>query len=313
MKLSLANSSLCGFTQGPNPIHILDTVGAIRSCGFRYMDYCMAQYQIEENWQKEADLFRAKLEEHGMTAHQGHVPGLKPDPMSAECMGYYERAMRFCRRAGIPMLVVHPVAVKGNTREEFFQRNMNFYRSLIPMAEEIGTEVLIENIGNYADPFFLWNGGDLRRLVDMVDHPMFNACWDVGHANHYLKEDCDQYASIMALGEKLKAIHLHDNCGYFTDTRLHQRIDMHVMPFASSYCCVNFDAVLQGLVDVNYQGTFNFETDSPSRSRHRAPFVYKGEVVRKLERLSLDVWAAMNRGLYEIGKYMLETYGVFEE
>ncbi len=45
----------------------------------------------------------------------------------------------------------------------------------------------------------------------------------------------------------------------------------------------------------------------------RAPFVYKGEVVRKPKRLSLDVWAAMNRGLYEIGKYMLETYGVFEE
>lgn len=314
MKLSLATSALGCFLNDPiNPMHHSDTIPAIRSCGFSCMDYGIPAYQLEDNWQAEADDLRNRLMHHGMNASQAHAPFMSMDPRSEEYMKYLRKALLFCRRAGMPMMVVHPVAVKGNGREAFFELNTAYYRALISAAEETSVQVLIENIGNYADPFYLWNGSDLRELVDRVGHPLFNACWDVGHANHYYHKHCDQYDSIVALGDKLKAIHVHDNCGYFADEYRHYRIDMHTMPFMSPYACVNYDAVMQGLSDAGYNGTFNFETDAPQRNPHKAPFVYQGKTVCKLDRVPMEIWQHMNKGLYAIGKYMLETYGVYEE
>ena len=39
---------------------------------------------------------------------------------------------------------------------------------------------------------------------------------------------------------------------------------------------------------------------------------YEGEIVRKLEKLPIPLWKQMNVLLYDIGKFMLETYGLYE-
>ena len=171
--------------------------------------------------------------------------------------------------------------------------------------------VAIENIGNYDDPYFLWNGADLREMVDRLNHPLIGACWDIGHANHFYQKDCEQYTSIVALGEKLVAIHAHDNCGYIADPYRHSRMDLHSLPYFSAAASVNWDAVLQGLADIGYRGTFNFEVIAGNRSGCD-PFVYQGEVVSRLASPSLETWQAVNTALYAIGREMLERYGAFE-
>jgi hypothetical protein len=107
------------------------------------------------------------------------------------------------------------------------------------------------------------------------------------------------------------ALHVHDNCAYFEPSYRHHRIDMHTTPFATQYASVNYDALLQGLVDIGYKGTFNFEVLTMTRSI-RPAFTYNGEVVRTLEKPPIFLWKQAQTLLYNTGKYMLECYGLFE-
>lgn len=312
MKLSMATSSLSCYVEAG--IDEKTTLEAMRDSGFACIDYEIHDEMLEGDYEKRAEELRAMLDELGLSATQGHAPMYNPlnPPEHIDCLDLYTRTLRFCKIAGIPQVVIHPGAVKGDSREEFFCKNIAFYKSLIPAAEETGVCVLIENIGNYADPYYLWNGADLREMLDRVDHPLFNACWDVGHAHHFWPEDGNQYDSILALGEKLKALHIHENCGYFDEPRMHYRIDMHTMPFASVHSPMSFDEILQALKDVGYKGTFSFECLFPAKKFH-ANFVYQGERVTKLQMLPLSLWQKFNTVIWDMGRYMLETYDMFEE
>jgi hypothetical protein len=87
---------------------------------------------------------------------------------------------------------------------------------------------------------------------------------------------------------------------------------MHTIPYFSLYDSVNYDALIQGLIDIGYKGTFNFEVNVPVKTV-RYSFEYQGEIVRKLEKLPIDLLKQMNMLLYNIGKHMLDTYGIYEE
>ena len=54
---------------------------------------------------------------------------------------------------------------------------------------------------------------------------------------------------IKKLGERLKALHIHDN------DRWH---DLHQIPFSAS---IDFDAVVGALKEINYDGYFTLEAD----------------------------------------------------
>ncbi|MBR7162309.1 MAG: sugar phosphate isomerase/epimerase [Clostridia bacterium] len=282
-----------------------------RDCGYTCVDYEIRMPYIQDDEQLHAKRLRETLAELGMTAPQAHAPIVDPFDPESDHLTVFRRSLEFCKIVGIPWVVIHAGEVKGATKEEFQAANREFYRSLIPYMEETGVGVLLENIGHYEQDYYLKNGAELRELIDVLDHPMFGACWDVGHANLNWKKDCEQYSSVVALGDKLKALHVHSNAGYFEKSHRHHRIDMHGLPYMSLYDSVNYDALIQGLIDIGYEGTFNFEVNVPVKTV-RYSFEYKGEIVRKLEKLPLDLAKQYNVLLYNIGKYMLETYGIFE-
>lgn len=282
-----------------------------RDCGFTHVDYDIKLDYIQDDEQLHAKELRKNLAELGMTASQAHAPIVNPFDPTVDHLTIFRRSLEFCQIVGIPYVVIHSGEVPNGTREEFWEANTAFYRSLIPYMEATGVGVLLENIGHYEQKYYLKNGEELREMIDRLDHPMFGACWDVGHANLYWKKDCEQYSSIIALGDKLKAIHAHSNSGYFEKSHRHHRIDTHGFPYMSLYDSVNYDALIQGLIDIGYQGTFNFEVNVPVKTV-RYSFEYQGEIVRKLEKLPLDLMKQYTSLLYNIGKFMLETYGIFE-
>ena len=310
MKLSLSDFSANQYLKYGKTQR--ETLQAIRDCGFSCIDLDILPSYLDGDLEKNAECLTSLLSEIGLDATMAHAPCVNPLKHPEEALDSMIKTLRFCRCVGVPRVVIHPGAINGNSREAFFEGNASFYRSLIPYAEETGVSVLVENIGNYADPYFLWNGADLREMIDRIDHPLFGACWDIGHANHFFAKDCNQYRSILALGDKLMAIHAHDNCGYIADTYKHIRLDMHTLPCFASPASVNWDAVLQGLKDIHYQGTFNFEVKSPAASESE-DFVYQGEVVHRLNMMPLDIWISVNTALYKMGRFMLETYGLYEE
>lgn len=316
MKLCLTSSCLSPYLRnGTDPREVFQ---AFRDTGFRCVDFEVCSSYLGEDLEAQAAYWKGLMADLGLTVTQSHAP--MPNPFLNEdalepALDSAKRALRFCSLAGFPNLVVHPGAREGNTREEFFANNIAFYKALIPAAEESGVTVLIENIGQYMDPYFLWSGDDLKEMIEAVNHPLFCACWDIGHANHfeYLHVGGTPYDNILAVKDHLVAVHAHENVGFFPDPKPRKRMDMHMMPYSSCYSSVNWDAVLQGLKDADYKGTFNFESNTPSTQRGRPEFRYNGEVVRTLETVPLYVWKSVTTSLYEIGKFMLESYGLYEE
>ena len=165
MKLSFANF----------PIEYTDELGndelgglkVIRECGFTCTDFNITQAHIGEDLVARAELLKAELLECGMTAPQAHAPIINPfDPEKTDAIPSYERSLRFCQIVGIPTCVVHAGSIKGNTREEYYENNVAFYRSLIPVAEETGVMILVENIGH---------AGDDRRGIFAAGAPAWDA------------------------------------------------------------------------------------------------------------------------------------------
>ena len=308
MKLSLSNCSSNQYLA--YGVSLTNTLRAVRDCGFSCVDLDILAEYLDDIPRRAAEC-KAALDSVGLCAPTAHAPCINLLKRYNEAVDILTKALLFCREAAIPCVVIHPGTLPGITREEFFEKNAKAYRSLIPIAEQTGVMILVENIGNYADEYFLFNGSDLRELVDRIDHPLFAACWDIGHANHFFEKDCEQYSSIVALGDKLVAIHAHDNCGYISDSYKHSRLDAHTFPYYSHAASVNWDAVLQGLVDIGYRGTFNFEINAPA-TQDRVPLVYHGEVVERLRIPPIEVWTAFNTALYKMGAAMLEAYGVYE-
>ena len=110
----------------------------------------------------------------------------------------------------------------------------------------------------------------------------------------------------MAIGDKLKGLHISDNFG----DRHH-----HSWPFSGN---INFDSVMQGLLDVDYDGYFTFEASYTLLHNKNLPFKskpweYKGKEVTKLYNPSYELKKKGVDLLYETGKHILEAYNCFEE
>jgi hypothetical protein len=75
---------------------------------------------------------------------------------------------------------------------------------------------------------------------------------------------------------------------------------------------------MQGLIDVGYDGYFNFEASytllhSTNPPKRRLTFEHNGEVVTKLLNPTAELKRKAVDLLFDIGEHILRTYGVFEE
>ncbi len=217
-------------------------------------------------------------------------------------------SLEICGALGIHRIVVHAGQNPAFTAREFAVQNKRFYGDLFALMEMYDLMALTENMDGSNLFYPLSTGSAMREFIDFVGHPLFGGCWDTAHANINPKSlAVGNYACITAIGDKLKGLHISDNLG---GTWHH-----HSWPFAGT---INFDAVMQGLLDAHYDGYFTFEasytllhhTNAPI---HRKPWVHNGETVTKLLDPSLELKKKAVSLLYETGKYILETYGCFEE
>ena len=85
--------------------------------------------------------------------------------------------------------------------------------------------------------------------LDIVNDEYFVACLDIGHAE--MKGINTSAATmIKALGNRLSALHIHDN------DRWH---DSHQIPFSMD---IDFNEVIASLKQIEYKGYFTLEADS---------------------------------------------------
>ena len=236
----------------------------IAGAGFDAVDYCM--YSIAEKgsplngegYKKHVLNLCETAKVNGVFFNQAHAVTYVPcDDESKKHVLLAQaniKAIEISRLMGIKCLVVHPVCTGSyvGNEEKVFQENMEYFSMLLPYAEENGVKLACEN---------MWCGDKRRgvrigsvcsnpyehiKYVDEMKSEMFVACLDVGHCSIAGREaqDC-----IRVLGDRLGALHIHDN-DYLDD--------MHTLPGLSE---MNWQEITKALADVGYKGDFTFETD----------------------------------------------------
>lgn len=285
------------------PLTQIEALEHIRAAGFRYADYNFgSDYQrrdgvYTENFEayfKDVATACAKL---GIRLIQAHAPMGKPLSDGGALLADTLRCVDACGAWGIENLVVHSGYVPGLSPEQTFEENKKFFLPLLERAERYGVNILVENFNKMCVDGLYWidNAPDLLRMIECVNHPLFHAVWDVGHAN---MQEMPQDEALRLLGSHVRALHIQDNKG---------DKDSHLAPFLGS---LSLDAVMNGLLDIGYNGYFTFEVGTffaPAKARR--PFARD----ERLLAAPLALRDAFQRYLYELGKCVLETYGCFEE
>jgi sugar phosphate isomerase/epimerase len=180
--------------------------------------------------------------DNGIVCNQGHAPF----PSSPKSSYYLKRAIECVAEAGGDICVIHPM--NNGTPQE----NAEMYSELLPFAKEHNVKIATEN---------MWNWKPLRRHscfaacatpesfnahLDAVNDDYLVACLDIGHAE-MKGSDTTAVEMIKALGNRLKALHIHDN------DKLH---DSHEIPFSMN---IDFVPVVNALKEIEYDGYFTLE------------------------------------------------------
>lgn len=299
MKLATTTGDFFSFTHSQP-----ESLRHIRAAGFHFADYSFgSDYRnrtgvYSENYLAYFDEISRAAEDIGIRLIQAHAPMGKPlvDP-DGELLADTIRCVDACGAWGIPNLVVHSGYRPGISPEETFAENREFFLPILHRAEKYGVNILVENFNKMHVDGMYWidNAPDLLTQIECVNHPLFHAVWDVGHAN---MQDMPQDEALRLLGSHIRALHIQDNMG---------NADSHLLPFLGT---LNLDSVMNGLSDIGYTGYFTFEVGgifTPAAKRRVC------ERDSRLASAPLALRDAAERYLYDLGRVVLEAYGCFEE
>lgn len=157
-------------------------------------------------------------------------------------------ALRYTSILGAKYAIVHP----NYASENMFEKNIEFYNSLLPYAKEYNVVICLENMFGWKDgaayPLACGTAEDFINHLDTLDSEYFKACLDIGHAGISGQSAAEM---IYALGkDRLKALHVHDN------DNIH---DLHMLPLTQN---IQWDNITKALKDIGYDGEFTLESDA---------------------------------------------------
>ena len=242
-------------------LNAAEAVEFYRETGFKYLDFSFYHAVtrpdhplMKEGWKEWVLAAKKAAEDGGIQWVQAHLPACKLIGEGKElglkaCL----RAIEACGILDIENAVIHSSFAEGDfrypqDRDAYFAANKPFLDALVPAMEKHGVRVLLENSCqvNTRGLYFPMTAADLNAFIAHLGHPLFGACWDIGHAHI---EGLDQRDELVALGNNLKAVHIHDNNG---------RSDQHQPVFNGT---LNWDSFLRGLKDSGFEGPFTYEID----------------------------------------------------
>ena len=165
----------------------IEKLRELHRAGFRYVDLSMYAFTRDSvymgnQWQDAVKSLKREADQLGMQFVQAHSQGGNPLDSDAEKVDFLVaatvRSIEICHMLGIRNTVVHPGYRKGISKEEWFDRNRDFYKKLFPAMEAFGVNVLIENStsSNMGDKYFANTARDMLDFLHYVAHPHLHAC-----------------------------------------------------------------------------------------------------------------------------------------
>ena len=243
----ILSSNIFGFN---NEFGIKKTIDIFSEAGFEGIDFNLdlPEYQKNVYSPEYYGELREYAKNKGIGFYQTHAPfGHKVEDEIENNYFFPEvaKALENSSYLGAEMMVVHPCREMENYREagtydHLLEKNIDFYRRLIPYYEEYGVKIAIENIG-----WCITDTADgLLDLYNNLNNEAFTICFDAGHAGV-----CGQDVVSMAkkFGDKIGCTHIHDNDGVK---------DSHTLPY---YGVIDWEAVMKALAECGYKGNLNYE------------------------------------------------------
>lgn len=183
--------------------------------------------------------------DNGIVCNQSHAPF----PVSVkEIYSYLKRAIECTAEAGGKICIIHP----DNNKSA--EENAEMYFELLPFAKACGVKIATENMWDWnnekecAASAACSDPESFNAHLDAVNDDYFVACLDLGHAEMKgLGTSAEEM--ILKLGDRLAALHIHDN------DRWH---DSHRIPFSMD---IDFDKIVAALKKIEYKGYFTLEAD----------------------------------------------------
>ncbi|MDE6991040.1 MAG: sugar phosphate isomerase/epimerase [Lachnospiraceae bacterium] len=205
----------------------------------------------------------------GIRINQMHMPYPSYIPNASDEVNNYlmrtvaPKSIEICAFFGCPYIVVHGFKLARNLGSEAaeWERTERFLESLAPLAKELNITICLENIyTNIGNHIIEGPCCDVRKAVARIDQinekygcEVLGFCFDTGHAN-LIGIDMEDF--ITALGNRLKALHIHDNDGIG---------DLHQIPFTftrsrENVSSTDWDGFIRGLRKIRFDKILSFET-----------------------------------------------------
>lgn len=197
--------------------------------GFPMEDFDAARKQADEARE-------ARIVIHSLT--YGGWSALFSDPdeaVVAKGLTAFENALRCAKAMDIDNVLLVPAKVTAQVRYgEAYERSQMNIRKVLPLAEELGVVIAVENVWND----FLLSPLEFARYVDDFESPFLKAYFDVGNIVKYgYPQDW-----IRTLGPRINRIHLKD----------YSRADKDWKPLREGE--IDWPEVRKALAEIGYAG-----------------------------------------------------------
>ena len=204
--------------------------------------------------------YREAAEKYGLVNFQAHAPYPSCMPHDAAYSEYLlqglGKVIGGCAAMGCHRLVIHPFFYAYEdmlTPQAEWDLNLQSYTRLIPFAQRHSVTICLENMfTRHRGKLYSACCSDMAftcRLIDELNQRagrrLFGFCLDTGHL---LLVGKDVKQTMLQLGDRLEALHIHDNDGVN---------DQHLLPYTG---ILDWDRFVEGLRESGYSKPLNFET-----------------------------------------------------
>lgn len=245
-------------------INGLSNLKIIKNAGFDSVIFWWGD-EFSETFGRKEDLYEAS-QKIGLTTENVHFPyygvdDLWRDTLNGNTMfNRYATLIKSCSAYSIKTAVMHLTDTKSPPPVSAI--GLKRMHHLVEIAEQYNVTLAVENI-EYPS--------HISEVLAKITSKNLGFCYDSGHHNVAMQDVdlLDRY------GDRLKAIHLHDNNGLK---------DMHQLPYKGT---VNWQSVLPKIKTSAYKGALTLETvcrptDDKSKKEAARYLKQAQQVVKKL-------------------------------
>jgi len=213
------------------------TVQLIKNAGFQSVMTWWGDEFIETDGlpkEKKPDIIRKNdLKLENVHFPFGNINNIWVDTLDGKVI--FDKIIEYihdCKIHEIPTAILH--VSSGDNPPPFNQLGLDRFKKIIETSEKDNVNIALENLRK---PKYL------EKLFDNIQSDKLKFCYDSGHENCW----APNYDHLSKYGDKLIALHLHDNDG---------AIDQHLLPFNGT---IDWKKIMHKIKDTNYSGPLALE------------------------------------------------------